>query len=237
MLVQIVVLYTPVPTCVIAAADERGAQLACRRFTRYSRALSGSERLGVAAQGVEKRRGSVFLGGGQLILRCAEGKIEIRDKKMTNAMAVAMYFRYEDDEDERRREIAEERRVPVYVKGRVCGDMTVRVVRPVDCYIPILAWKDAMGAIARCTAYLNLTSRLIPHQTVGYPTVRWTHVNYEICDGDELAPRREMLAEIAVGRQRLSEKRHLTRVGRRLPEEIVDLLHDFVWPVDRRRKA
>jgi len=45
--------------------------------------------------------------------------------------------------------------------------------------------------------------------------------------------RQSVLAEIPVGRQRIKEKRALTKRGCFLPEELVDLLHDFVWPVNR----
>lgn len=131
-------------------------------------------------------------------------------------------------------------RLPITVGGELVGTSVRYVLTPT--MMPQIDEYDALPAIIRTERALRAKGRLLPFQTVGFPVIRGQivygggYAAYTVYDKKEGAAIRAMLAEIPVGRQRISEKRALTRVGQRLPQEIVDLLHDYVLPVDRRRK-
>ena len=125
--------------------------------------------------------------------------------------------------------------VPLSVKGRVFPAFPVQIVQ----YIEGRAWSidvdDAYHAMVRGTEFLRTLGVLLPRERIQCPEACDTHITYEIAT-DEMDPvRKSMLAEIPVGHQRIKEKRALTKLGRSLPEELVDLLHDYVWPVDRKQ--
>jgi hypothetical protein len=88
----------------------------------------------------------------------------------------------------------------------------------------------------RGTEFLRRIGVLLPREKIRCPDAFETHIVYDIVKDPEDPRRQSVLDEIPAGRQRMKEKRALTKLGLPLPEELVDLLHDFVWPVDRRRK-
>ena len=127
--------------------------------------------------------------------------------------------------------------VPLSVKGRLFPAFPVQIVQ----YVEGRAWSidvdDAYHAMVGGTKFLRTLGVLLPRERLRCPDACNTHITYEV-DTEKMDPvRQSVLAEIPVGSQRIKEKRALTKRGRSLPEELVDLLHDYVWPVDRRQTS
>ena len=128
------------------------------------------------------------------------------------------------------------KRVPVLVNGKQMPGLSVMIVKEWNMIMWQLDVEDACAVICACEATLKATGAMAHFQRVGYPFVRDTRVEYSIFEKDEALPIRRMLKEIPVGRQRIVEKRALSCIGRLkdIPEALVDLLCEFVWPVDHR---
>jgi len=94
----------------------------------------------------------------------------------------------------------------------------------------------AYQIIRETTQYLQSIGFLLPCQTIGYPEVYESHVEYRVVDGEGMAARRTVMSELPTGVQRMLEKRAISGRCRLLPEELVHLIHDFVRPVNRRQK-
>jgi len=125
------------------------------------------------------------------------------------------------------------RSVPLHVRSRLLP-VTTRIVQYREGGTFQLDSTYAYEAILVGAAFLRATGGLHRWQTLGQPVPHDTYVHYEILDTAEMTRWRRVLAEIPLGRQRISEKQALSRCA--LPEDLVYLLHDFVWPVDRRQK-
>ena len=126
--------------------------------------------------------------------------------------------------------------VPLSVKGRLFPAFPVQIVQYVEGYAWSIDVDDAHHAMHRGTEFLRRIGVLLPREKIRCPDAFETHIVYDIVRDPEDPRRQSVLDEIPAGRQRMKEKRALTKLGLPLPEELVDLLHDFVWPVDRRRK-
>lgn len=129
------------------------------------------------------------------------------------------------------------KRVPLSVKGRLFPAFPVQIVQYVEGYAWSIDVDDAYHAMYQGRDFLRRLGVLLPRERILCPLAYETHIVYDVAKDPEEPRRRAMLDEIPAGRQRIVEKRALTKIGLPLPEELVDLLHDFVWPVDRRKKS
>jgi hypothetical protein len=127
--------------------------------------------------------------------------------------------------------------VPLSVKGRLFPAFPVQIVQYTEGYSWSIDVDDAHHAMVHGTEFLRRIGVLLPRERIQCPVAYETHIVYEVTKDPEDPRRQRVLDEIPAGRQRIVEKRALTKIGLPLPEELVDFLHDFVWPVDRRRKG
>lgn len=125
--------------------------------------------------------------------------------------------------------------VPLSVKGRLFPTFPVQIVQYAEGRVWSIDVDDAHHAMYGGRDFLRRLGVLLPRERIQCPVVYETHIVYDVVKDPEDPRRRAMLDEIPAGRQRIVEKRALTKVGLPLPEVLVDLLHDFVWPVNRRR--